>query len=98
MCKPFINIENLFQIYTDFTDTVTVKIGTKYGNSKFFLIDKYNGGSNLPNFETYCGGGVVNSTEGVAYPQKITKNTTLRYWRKTFAQLARLKYHSEYFI
>ncbi|RZB39341.1 scavenger receptor class B member 1-like [Asbolus verrucosus] len=91
---PSKNLGILARVYTDFTNTVTVYIGTKHGDDKFFLIDKYDGSENLPNFDESCGS-IVNSTEGVAYPQYITKNTTLKYWRKTLCKMAILHYHND---
>ncbi|EFA05690.2 scavenger receptor class B member 1 [Tribolium castaneum] len=92
---PIKNLGILSRIYTNFTNTVTVYIGTKYGDENFFLIDKYDGSKDLPNYGASCGGGVVNSSEGVAYPQYITKNTTLKYWRKTFCKMAVLHHRKD---
>jgi scavenger receptor class B protein 1 len=74
---------------------VTVYIGTKHGDKKFFMIDRYDGTDQLPNYGEMCGTGVVGSSEGVAYQQYITKNTTIKYWRKTFCKMATLHYKSK---
>lgn len=74
---------------------MTVYIGSKYGDEKFFLIDRLDGTSNLPNFSDDCIDKVTNSTEGVAYPQFITKNTTLKYWRNTLCKSATLTYSTD---
>ena len=84
------------QIYSNFTNTVTVYVGTKHGDKKFFLIDKYDGSSDIPNYGNTCADRVSGSSEGVAYPQFITKNTTIKYWRKTFCKMAVLRFKSKY--
>ncbi|KAJ3651442.1 hypothetical protein Zmor_017486 [Zophobas morio] len=88
----FLMLITLARIYSNFTNTVTVYVGTKHGDKKFFLIDKYDGSSDIPNYGNTCADRVSGSSEGVAYPQFITKNTTIKYWRKTFCKMAVLRF------
>lgn len=76
-------------------DNVTVYIGPTYDHPKFFAIDKYDGSEHLTGFGSSCHLKVVNSTEGLVYPQFLSKNNTLRYWRKTFCRVGELIYASE---
>lgn len=39
------------QIYSDFTDIVTVKMGSDNGHTEFFKIDRYRGQSQLPGYD-----------------------------------------------
>lgn len=86
-----------FQIYSNFEDLVTVYIGQQHGHEKFFKIDKYEGSEYLPGYGDTCNDKIVNSTEGVAYHQFLTKNSTLLYWRKTICKVTPLYYKSELF-
>lgn len=88
----------LLQIYSDFVDDVTVYIGPTYDNSKFFGIDKYDGSEHLSGFGDKCQLKVVNSSEGLSYPQFLTKNDTLKYWRKTLCKVGELLYTSKRFF
>ncbi|XP_044763949.1 scavenger receptor class B member 1-like [Coccinella septempunctata] len=92
---PVNNLGMLARIYQNFTDTVTVYIGTENGDEKFLLIDKYDGSEYISGNGERCKEKVVNSTEGVSYPQYLTKNTTIRYWRKTMCFVVPLYYESE---
>lgn len=74
---------------------MTVYIGTKHGNEKFFLIDKYHGSDYLPYYNGKCLDKVVNGTEGVMYPQFITKDVSLKYYRKTMCKVTPLYYESK---
>lgn len=85
-----------FQVYADFVDNVTVYIGPTFDHSKFFQIDKYDGSEYLTGFGNKCPQKIVNSTEGLSYPQYLTKNDTLRYWRKTLCRVGELIYASKY--
>ncbi|GLV36662.1 uncharacterized protein CBL_02503 [Carabus blaptoides fortunei] len=95
---PSLNIGILDIIYSNFKDTATVYIGQKYGHEKFFLLDKFDGTEYLPGHGVACGERIVNSTEGVLYPQYITKNITLRYWRKTLCRVIPLYYELERYM
>lgn len=86
------------QIYSDFVDDVTVYIGPTYGNSKFFGIDKYDGSEYIFGFGDKCHLKVVNSSEGLSYPQFLTKNDTLKYWRKSLCKVGELFYASKQFV
>ncbi|KAJ8956251.1 hypothetical protein NQ318_014983 [Aromia moschata] len=92
---PTKNVGVLGRVYTDFVDNVTVYIGTKFGHEKFFLIDKYDGSEYMPDLEGKCEDKVANSSEGISYPQYLTKNDTLRYWRKTLCRVGTLRYSHE---
>ncbi|XP_045469204.1 scavenger receptor class B member 1-like [Harmonia axyridis] len=92
---PVNNLGVLARIYENFSDTVTVYVGTENGNEKFFLIDKYDGSEYLPSHGDKCEDKVVNSTEGVAYPQYLTKNSIIRYWRKTLCFVTSLLFEYE---
>lgn len=89
---PVNNMGILSRIYSNFQDSVTVFIGPEYGHERFFLIDKYDGTENLPGHGEACLDSVVNSTEGVAYAQFLTKDSVLRYWRKTMCRVTPLYY------
>lgn len=93
---PFKNMGMLSRIYEFFEDVVTVYIGKGYGHEKYFLIDRYDGSEYLSGHGSSCRDKVINSTEGVAYPQFLTKNTSLAYWRKTMCQVTTLYYDSEF--
>lgn len=82
-------------MYSDFTDNVTVYIGPRNGHKKFFLIDRYDGSDEIATGKK-CLGKVTNSSEGVSYPQFLTKNDTLRYWRKTLCKVCDLHYNSKW--
>ncbi|XP_030764313.1 scavenger receptor class B member 1-like [Sitophilus oryzae] len=83
-------------IYRDFKDNVTVFFGNKHGNSKFFTVDTYDGSEYLPHFsDSKCRLKFRNSSEGLSYPQMITKDTNLTYWRKTVCKLADIRYSNE---
>lgn len=70
-------------------------IGPEHGHEKFFLIDKYDGTKNLPGYDNTCSDTLVNATEGVTYAQFLTKNSTIRYWRKTLCKVTPLFYESD---
>ncbi|KAL3270704.1 hypothetical protein HHI36_021232 [Cryptolaemus montrouzieri] len=92
---PVNNMGILSRIYDDFQDTVTVYIGTDRGDENYFLIDRYDGSEYLPGHGSSCQDKIMNSTEGVAYPQYLTKNSSLRYWRKTMCKVTTLYFDSE---
>nr|CAI5846188.1 unnamed protein product [Callosobruchus analis] len=92
---PTKNVGILDRIYSNFEDNVTVYIGPTFDHNRFFLIDKYDGSEWIPNRGSRCHDKVVNSSEGVSYPQFLTKNDTLRYWRKTLCKVGKLDYERE---
>lgn len=81
-----------FQIYNNFVDNITIYMGDKYGHEMFSLIDNYDGSMYLPHYGDTCKDTVQNSTEGVTYAQFLTKNSTLKYWRKTMCKVFTLYY------
>ncbi|KAL1489473.1 hypothetical protein ABEB36_014361 [Hypothenemus hampei] len=91
---PTKNIGILNMIYRDFENTVTVYIGVKHGNSKFLTINKYDGSEYLPHFteKDSCQLKFRNSSEGIGYPQMITKGTNLTYWRRTVCNQVDVRY------
>nr|CAI5846189.1 unnamed protein product [Callosobruchus analis] len=91
---PTKNVGILDRIYSNFEDNVTVYIGPTFDHNRFFLIDKYDGSEWIPNRGSRCHDKVVNSSEGVSYPQFLTKNDTLRYWRKTLCKVGKLDYEN----
>lgn len=82
------------QVYADFVDEVTVYMGPG-SDRKFFLIDKFHGTSRLGWWPSEKCDSAVNSTEGVAYPQFLTRNDTIRYLRKTICRVANLHWKSK---
>ncbi|KAK4878127.1 hypothetical protein RN001_010633 [Aquatica leii] len=95
---PLSNMGILHIMYSNFENLVTVKIGTTYGSQNFFLIDKFDGSDYFPNFDNACKSKLVNATEGVAYPQFLTKETTLHYWRQTICKVVDLNYKREVYV
>ncbi|KAK9874235.1 hypothetical protein WA026_002587 [Henosepilachna vigintioctopunctata] len=87
---PVDNLGILSRIYDDFENLVTVYIGTQHGDDKYFLIDRYDHSEYLPGHGDTCDDRILNSTEGVAYPQYLTKNSTINYWRKTMCKVTTL--------
>ncbi|KAG5877696.1 hypothetical protein JTB14_018169 [Gonioctena quinquepunctata] len=92
---PTKNVGILTRIYDDYVDNVTVYIGPKFDERHFFLIDKYDGSEYLPSREKQCGDKLKGSSEGVSYPQRLSKNDTLRYFRKTLCKVVELKFDHE---
>jgi len=79
------------QIYNDFVDRVTVHYGVGRPND-YFLIDQYRGRDRLGWWEGEVCDACQGSTEGVVYPQFLTRNDTLKYLRKTICRVATLNY------
>lgn len=92
---PVKNMGVLQRIYDGFSHQVTVYIGSRHGDQKFFLIDKYDGSEYLPYFGDDCKDKVVNGTEGVLYPQFVSKDVPFRYYRKTMCRVTPLHYEKE---
>lgn len=92
---PIRNLGVLYNLYNDFTDRLNVNIGTKHGDNQFFLINTMNDHTTVPGYkleEGDCNASLINSTEGVVYPQGLTKNSTLVYWRKSICRPAFLNF------
>ncbi|XP_071440804.1 scavenger receptor class B member 1-like [Hetaerina americana] len=88
---PVDNMGILHTIYQNFRDEVTVYIGPGNGD-RFFLIDKYRGSRRLGYWDEEPCDVASGSSEGVAYPQFLTKNFTLLYLRKTLCRVTPLYY------
>ncbi|XP_049766991.1 scavenger receptor class B member 1-like [Schistocerca cancellata] len=88
---PVTNIGILHMIYSDFRDNVTVFIGPENAR-RFFTMDQFHGS---PRFGYWSGekcDAVAGATEGVVYPQYLTKNDTLKYFRKTICRITPIYY------
>lgn len=83
------NFGIFLQIYSDFVDEVTVYMGPD-NDKKFFLIDKFHGSPRLGYWPDERCDSVVNSTEGVTYPQFLLKNESIKYLRKTICRVVPL--------
>ncbi|XP_046383938.1 scavenger receptor class B member 1-like [Ischnura elegans] len=88
---PVDNMGILHTIYQNFRDEVTVYIGPGNGD-RFFLIDKFRGSRRLGYWDEEPCDVASGSSEGVAYPQFLTKNFTLLYLRKTLCRVTPLYY------
>lgn len=88
---PVQNIGILSRVYDDFTDSITMFMGTQQGHEKFSLIDKYDGSSEIPGYKN-CKVNLTYSSEGVMYNQFLTKESKLKYWRKTICKPVDLSY------
>lgn len=86
------------QIYKNFSDRVNVKIGERHGSENFFKINTWNHRSTVPRFYPEsgdCNAKLDGSSEGALYPQLITNETVLWYWRKTLCRSVPLYFDSE---
>ncbi|ERL95040.1 scavenger receptor class B member 1 isoform X1 [Dendroctonus ponderosae] len=93
---PMKNVGLLSTIYQDFENDVTVFTGPKHGNAKFFTIDKYDGSGYLPHYASpACQQRFRNASEGIGYPQMLTKDTNLTYWRRSICKLADIRFTRE---
>ena len=75
-----------------------MRIGSKNGDDGFFKINTYNYSEAVPGFNTErgdCFASIVNSSEGASYPQYITKESTLYYWKRTLCRVAPLHFDYE---
>lgn len=73
-------------------------MGPKYNSSEFFHLLSYNYRTTVPGFKLEhgdCDASIVGATEGAIYPQHLTKNSTLFYWRKTLCRAATLYFEEE---
>lgn len=76
----------IYNVYKNFNDRVNVRIGPQSGYSDFFKIQTFNGKPTVPGYEPEegdCFASLQNSSEGALYPNFLTKNITLLFWRKT---------------
>ncbi|XP_056638677.1 scavenger receptor class B member 1-like isoform X1 [Diorhabda sublineata] len=89
------NVGFLKRIYDKYEDTTTVYIGPKYDERYFYRIDKYDGSEYMP-YLTNCKEKVQGSIDDVMYFQGITKNDTLRFFKKTLCRVANLNYAREF--
>lgn len=93
---PVNNMGMLSRIYTKFVENVTVYIGPKWGNNKFFTIVNVGGKPQLPGFDyDTCPDRLYGSSEGVLYPQYLNKNDVLLYWRKSVCKIMPLYFDKE---
>ncbi|KAH1011773.1 hypothetical protein HUJ04_001066 [Dendroctonus ponderosae] len=93
---PMKNVGLLSTIYQDFENDLTVFTGPKHGNAKFFTIDKYDGSGYLPHYASpACQQRFRNASEGIGYPQMLTKDTNLTYWRRSICKLADIRFTRE---
>jgi CD36 family len=77
---------------------VNVKIGAKNGNENFFKINTWNYRPTVPRFYPErgdCNADIQGSNEGALFPQLVTKNTVLLYWRKSLCRAVPLYFNSE---
>nr|XP_018914564.1 PREDICTED: scavenger receptor class B member 1-like [Bemisia tabaci]XP_018914565.1 PREDICTED: scavenger receptor class B member 1-like [Bemisia tabaci]XP_018914566.1 PREDICTED: scavenger receptor class B member 1-like [Bemisia tabaci]XP_018914567.1 PREDICTED: scavenger receptor class B member 1-like [Bemisia tabaci] len=88
---PDDNMGFLHQIYHNFKDEVTVFMGPE-NSRRFFTMEHFNGSPRLNHWRNETCDSVYGATEGVAYHQFITKNDTLRYFRKTMCRVTPLNY------
>ena len=75
-----------------------MKIGVRHGNENFFKINTWNYRPNVPRFfpeNGDCNASFEGGSEGALYPQMITKQTKLFYWRKTLCRSVPLYFDSE---
>lgn len=77
---------------------MNVNIGPKYGHEDFFKINTYDYRPTVPGYfpeDGDCFASIVDSSEGAAYPQKLTEDDTLVYWRKTLCRPAPLTFEKK---
>lgn len=77
---------------------MNVKIGVANGNENFFKINTWNHRTTVPRFYPEhgdCNANIEGSSEGALYPQLITKDTVLWYFRKTLCRAVPLNFDSE---
>uniref|UniRef100_A0A1B0DID4 Uncharacterized protein n=1 Tax=Phlebotomus papatasi TaxID=29031 RepID=A0A1B0DID4_PHLPP len=92
---PVDNYGILHTIYKSFSDRQNVKIGTAHGHEHFFEMNLYNDRPTVPGFRPEigeCYATIENSTEGLFYPQRLTDESVLMYWRKTICRPSYLYY------
>lgn len=77
---------------------MNVKIGTKYGNRQFFMINTLNGRQTVPGYRPdkgECNAPVQNATEGVMYPQYLTNESEIWIWRRPICRIVPLQFDKE---
>ncbi|GAB0087486.1 scavenger receptor class B member 1 [Sergentomyia squamirostris] len=95
---PLDNYGVLHTMYKDPTDRVNVKIGTASGHENFFKINFFNHRPTVPGYRSErgdCFASIENSTEGSFYPQRLTNQSVLKYWRKTICRPTDLYYKED---
>lgn len=86
--------ELTLQMYLDFRDEVTVYIGPE-NVKKFFTMDKFHGSDRFNYWPDEICDSVKTATEGVIYPQFLTRNDSLSYFRKTMCRITPVVYAGE---
>ncbi|XP_059610595.1 scavenger receptor class B member 1-like isoform X2 [Phlebotomus argentipes] len=92
---PVDNYGVLHNLYKSFADRQNVKIGTAHGHEHFFEMNLYNDRPTVPGFRPErgeCFASIENSTEGLFYPQRLTDESVLKYWRKSICRPSFLTY------
>lgn len=77
---------------------MNVKIGVWHGSENFFKINTWNYRTTVPRFYPEngdCNANIEGSSEGALFPQLITNETVLWYWRKTLCRPVPLHYDSK---
>ncbi|XP_059610987.1 scavenger receptor class B member 1-like [Phlebotomus argentipes] len=95
---PVDNYGVLHNLYKSFADRQNVKIGTAHGHEHFFEMTLYNDRPTVPGFRPErgeCFASIENSTEGLFYPQRLTDESVLKYWRKSICRPSFLTYAGE---
>lgn len=95
---PTDNSGILHTVYNNFVDRYNVQIGTEHAGTDFFRINSMNGKPTVPGYNVEkgdCDARIVNSTEGLVYGQKVTKETVVRYWRRTLCREVPLYFEKE---
>ncbi|XP_068081088.1 scavenger receptor class B member 1 isoform X2 [Anabrus simplex] len=88
---PVSNMGILNRIYSDFRDEVTVYIGPQNGR-RFFNMDRFHGSPRFGYWSDERCDAVQGATEGVSYPQFLTRNDSLLYFRKTICRITPIYY------
>ncbi|CAB0014992.1 unnamed protein product [Nesidiocoris tenuis] len=95
---PTKNTGILHTVYEDFTDNVTVFTQPSNGDFKFFKIDQYNGSPGLNKYENPKCDSIQGSTEGVHYHQRVNRNDTIYYLRKTICRAVPLRWKNDMLV
>ncbi|KAF4520710.1 hypothetical protein B566_EDAN012497 [Ephemera danica] len=88
---PTTNLGVLHIIYEHFSDEVTVYMGVE-NSHRFFLIDQFRGSPRLHYWEDERCDLAAGASEGVSYPQFLTRNDSILYLRKTICRATPLYY------
>ncbi|XP_055921502.1 scavenger receptor class B member 1-like [Eupeodes corollae] len=95
---PVDNGGTLHMVYKDFTDRVNVRIGPKYNAQEFFSINTFGYRPTVYDYRPGrgdCYADLMNSTEGAIYPNQVSKDVILWYWRKSVCRPIPLHYQNE---